>query len=239
MAVVGTVHLLAFGFDSQYSVAPSVLDRAHRVTERGVIRLLDVLLVSRDAQGRLELHHDGGDLDLGSDPPGSTLWQLLGGNGFDTSPSVPLELHSSCETGLDLASVEGLAYRIEPDTTALLVLVETPWATALLDEVVSAGGYPIVVGCLEPETMLVVGPQLAAAADARASKEAVAAAHGAAALDTLSAAPETSSTIAADMIRALVVACIIDPTDVDDTISALAHAGLVSSSPEARADGRK
>jgi hypothetical protein len=54
-----------------------------------------------------------------------------------------------------------------------------------------------------------------------------AAAHGVARLAALATAPEASSAIAANVVRALVVACSIDPADIDDTISALGAAGLV------------
>jgi hypothetical protein len=61
--------------------------------------------VSRDARGMLRHGHDGADFDV-TDPPGSTLWQLLNGDDLDTSPPTPLELHSAGEVGLDLAAVE-------------------------------------------------------------------------------------------------------------------------------------
>jgi hypothetical protein len=165
---------------------------------------LDALFVSRDARGLLGPGHDSADLDVSSDPPGSTLWQLLNGNGLGTSPPTPLELHSSGEVGLDLAAVESLAYQIEPGTSALLILVETRWATDLLEVVITSGGFPIVSGCLEPETMLVVGPQLATAAEAGETAEVLAAAQGVASLDALGATPEPAATVAADVIRALV-----------------------------------
>jgi hypothetical protein len=232
MAVIGTVHLLAFGFDSQGSLPPGVVDRLHRLHGRGIIRLLDLLFVSKDERGLLGPATTSGiDLNLGVAATGSTLWQLLDGNGVATSPTTPLELHSAREVGLDLEAVESLAYRIEPDTTALLMLVETRWATVLLDEVARSGGYPIVFGCLEPETMLVLGPQLAAAAEAYVAADDIATALAVATLDTLARAPEPSSTVAANVIRALVGACIIDPTEVGDSIGALADAGIIAPIP--------
>jgi hypothetical protein len=116
----------------------------------------------------------------------------------------------------------------------LLILVETRWATDLLEVVITSGGFPIVSGCLEPETMLVVGPQLATAAEAGETAEVLAAAQGVASLDALGATPEPAATVAADVIRALVRGCIIDPAEVDDTIGALADAGVVLSSSVGR-----
>ena len=81
-------------------------------------------------------------------------------------PVVPLDLQGACEVGLDLAAVEGLAYVIEPDTSALLMLVEPSWATELLDAPLGASGFPLVFGLLEPETMLLIGPHLVFVANA-------------------------------------------------------------------------
>ena len=228
MAVVGTVQLIAFGFDSQSPLPPDVVERMQRLRGDGVIRFVDALFVAKDARGVLRLRKDGTDLDVSSDPPGSTLWQLLGRDALDAPPTTPLELHSSCERGLDLEAVEGLAYLIEPGTSALLILVETRWATDLLDAIVASGGFPIVTGCLEPETMLVVGPALAAAVEARSAMEVTAEADGIAMLDALACAPDVSSAVAAELVRALVVARFIDPGDVSATINALADARIVS-----------
>ena len=233
MAVVGTVHLLAFGFDTPGSLPPDVMDRVRRLHGHGVIRLLDALYVSRDMRGVFAPGHGTADLDVNSDP-GSALWQLLDGTASEITWPAPLELQSSSEVGLDLAAVESLAHRIEPGTSALLILVEARWATDLLEKVIETGGFPIVFGCLEPETMLIVGPQLAAAAQARATAEVRRAAHGAATLDALATAPEVASTIAANVVRALVAASIIDPADVDDSTQALADAGLVTSTARLR-----
>ena len=57
MAVLGTVFLLAFGFDSQGSLPPTVIDRLHSLRGRGGIRLLDALYVSRSVRGMLTPGH--------------------------------------------------------------------------------------------------------------------------------------------------------------------------------------
>jgi hypothetical protein len=229
VVAVGTVHLLAFGFESQGRLPRDAMSRLQRFQERGAIRLLDALYVSRDEHGVLGREHDVEDLGFSSAPSGTTLWQLLEGNDGDTPPPASVELHTSGEVGLDLVAVESLAYQIEPGTSALLILAEAQWATELLDAVLAAGGFPIVFGCLQPETMLVVGPQLATAAEAVVAAETQTTAHGIASLDALASGPAPSSTVAADVLRALVAARFIDPAHVDDTINALADAGLVPS----------
>jgi len=111
--------------------------------------------------------------------------------------------------------------------------VEPSWANDLVETVFAAGGLPIAYGCLEPETMLIVGPHVASAAlDARAS-ERTAAVHGAATLDALAATQITSTT--AQVIKSLVVARLLDDSDVEDAIGALGTAGLLPQAALARA----
>ncbi len=217
-----------FGFESERSPPPRVVEDLRHINARGTLRFLDALFVYRDRDGTLGHAPGGLDVDVSSDPPGSTLWQLLNGDSAETGQPSPLELQSSCEIGLDLAAVESLAYRIEAGTSALLVLVEARWATDLLDAVIAAGGLPIVSGCLEPETMLVVGPQVAAAAEAGGLTEAAATGRAIAALDLLATSPAPAAIVVATALRALVRAGVIDPADVDDTISAFAASGLFS-----------
>jgi len=203
-----------------------VVERLDRLFGQGAIRLVDVLFVSRDEFGMFEPRPHVGDLNVSSDPPGSTLWQLFDGDGIEARPLTGLELHSACEVGLDLTAIESLAYRIEPDTSALLILFEGRWATDLLDAITASGASPIVPACLEPETMLIVGPQLAIAAEAGDTAESIAAAHGGETLDALAATPESAATVVADVIRTLVGERIIETFEVDKTIVALVNAGL-------------
>jgi hypothetical protein len=114
------------------------------------------------------------------------------------------------------------------------MLVEPKWATQLLDVVLTSGGFPIVNGCLERETMLVIGSELASAAGAATASERATALRGAAMLDALATA-QPASTLATDVIPALVDAGLLDECDVDDAVNALADAGLVSRSVVVRA----
>ena len=165
-------------------------------------------------------------LEVSSDPPGSILSQMLDATDVETRPTTAFELHSSSEIGLDLVAVESFGNQIARGTSTLLVLVEARWATELLDEVVDSGGFPVVSGCLEPETMLVVGPELASAAEARANTAVIATAAGVAKLDAFANGPEASSAVAADLVRALVTARFIDPADVAETIDLLVNGRL-------------
>jgi uncharacterized membrane protein len=236
MVKVGSVELLVFGFDGQRVLPPKLGRHLDQLRGRGLIRILDVLYVCKDAEGIFRADRVGVNVDAPSVPGESALWQLLVEDDpeSDDLPAASPEYYRSCAVGLDLDAAEGLARLIEPGTSALLMLVEPKWTTELLDAVVTSGGFPIILGCLERETMLVIGPNVASSVAAASSSERVAAVRGAAMLDALSTA-QPASTIATDVIPALVDARILDDSDVDDAICALAAAGLLSRSLVARA----
>ena len=125
--------------------------------------------------------------------------------------------------------VENFADRIAPGTSALLLLAEPTWATEVVDVVLPSGGFPLAFGCLEPETMLVIGPQVAAAAREAEAVDLAAAASGSATLRAMASARVPSSVMAAGIIRTLVVAGVIRQADIDHVVNSLAEAELISS----------
>lgn len=162
MAVVGSLQLLAIGFDTDEGLPPTVLHRLQWLCPSKGIRLLDALHVSKSDDGILKAAENAG-LNVISTPPGAILRSFF----EDPDPNSPaldeLEWRSAGEVGLDLEAVEEFADRIAPGTSALLILAEPGWATEFLDVVLPSGGFPLVIGYLEPETMLLIGPQVAEA----------------------------------------------------------------------------
>jgi uncharacterized membrane protein len=227
MAVVGSLQIFATGFDTQDAPPTELVQRLQRLCASCQIRLLDALLVVRDDRGVLSANEDSVGLEVTSTPPGATLRQLFDGPDVEVAPTTVLELRSSAEVGLDLTAVESFADRIAPGTSALLLLVEQEWATELLDVVLASGGFPLVFGCLEPETMLIIGPQVAEAARVAEARDLAAAAKGSATLDAMASGPAASSTLAAAIIQALLVAGVIRGVDINRVVSSLERAQLI------------
>ena len=199
-----------------------------------------MLLVSKDAHGTFRAHREDADLSaVSAGPATSALWHLL----VDGSPESGLVTEgllgqlTSWEVGLDLDWIERLEVFIAPDTSALLMLVEAKWANDLLDAVLRSGGFPIVFGCLERETMLLVGPDLAATSLAARAAELSAARRGLAVLDVFATA-QPASKDPTQVIAALVDAGLLEECEVDAALGALAARGLVQSPllEHARAD---
>ena len=229
--------MLAFGFDTQNLLSPDLAQHLAELRGRGILRILDVLYVSKDSHGTFRADRGPADLNVVSDgATGSTLWHLLVGgspeSGLVTDPL--LGRLTSWEVGLDLDWIERLALLIEPGTSALLMLVQAKWATDLVAAVLQSGGVPIVFGCLERETMLVVGPDLAASSVATRAAERAAAMRGVAMLEALERA-QPASKFPTKVIAALVGAHLLDECEVEAAVGALAANGLVAPTLLARA----
>ena len=63
MDVAGSVDMLAFGFDSQGSLPPELAQHLDGLRGRGILRILDVLFVSKDSHGTFRAHRGDSDLD--------------------------------------------------------------------------------------------------------------------------------------------------------------------------------
>jgi hypothetical protein len=114
------VQVLVVGFEEP-SFSGEVIAELTRLREAGVVRLVDVLLVRRDADGSFDTlpPPEGADPGLGQ-----VAADLLGGT------DDPLEDDDSW-------SLEDV---IEPGTVAAVALLEHLWAGPLVDAIGSAGG---------------------------------------------------------------------------------------------------
>jgi hypothetical protein len=129
--VSGPVQVLVVGFDEP-SFTGAVMAELTRLREAGVVRLVDVLLVSRDADGTF---------DTLPPPPGFDpgLGQVAADLLADDGTSGPDEDSWS------------LADAVEPGTLAAVALLEHLWAVPLVDAIRGAGGRALAEAWLSPE----------------------------------------------------------------------------------------
>jgi hypothetical protein len=124
--VSGPVQVLVIGFEAP-SFSGEVLAELTRLRERGVVRLVDVLLVERGDDGTFEVL----DPPPGSDPDlGKIAAQVLGGGG-ETDGDVPVD------------EAWSLADAVPPGGVAAVALLEHLWAEPLLAAIGRAGGRPL------------------------------------------------------------------------------------------------
>ena len=127
----GPVQVLVVGFDEP-SFSGEVIAELSRLREAGVVRVVDVLLVRREADGTFNTlaPPPGVDPDLGR-----VAADILGGS---DEPSAAGEAWS-------------LADVVEPGSVAAIALIEHTWAGPLVDAIGSEGGRPLGELWLSPE----------------------------------------------------------------------------------------
>jgi uncharacterized membrane protein len=166
MAMIGPVQLLVVGFE-QPDFKGEVLAHLQDLREHDLVRLIDILLVYKDAVGALETRQVS-DLsaqeaqDLGA--LAAALIGLGAAAGGDAEDAARLW---SAEDGLSEEDLVDVLAEIPPDTAVAIALLEHRWAIPLREAIIKAGGFPIIDAWLHPRDLVEVG--LLAAAEAEQS----------------------------------------------------------------------
>jgi hypothetical protein len=145
---MGPVQVLVVGFDRPRFTG-DVLAQLTRLRDAGIVRLLDVLLVTRTDDGALEtLEHPA---DLSADV-GRVAAALLG----EQPPTPALEP----TTDADDLTTWSLADAIPLGGTAAVALIEHTWAIPLRDAIQRSGGTPLDETWLAPDDLALLGSLL-------------------------------------------------------------------------------
>jgi DNA-binding CsgD family transcriptional regulator len=234
----GPLQVIAVSFGSGADFQGRVMAEVDRLQGRGVLRLLDMLLVAKDEDGTIQRLIVGDDDDFGAllsrivPFAGAGLVEPAAGDG---SP------------GFDLADARALAESLVPGTALAFLLIEHGWAQPLFDAIAETGGALLGEGFLTPEAGLLVGAEVAAmeeaaqvivaaeAAEAQATLRAMAAETQAA--EAIAASDAIRAAAAADAIQALIIAGIVEEEAAHEAVEALSAAGLiVAAADEAAAE---
>ncbi len=190
--MIGPVQLLVVGFE-QPDFRGEVLDRLRSLREHDVVRVIDILLVYKDADGALDTRQISDLSDQEAQELGAIAGALIGlgiaagGVGAaggtaegETGTNGGEDAATARETGDERAAdaarlwadeaalaeedlVDVLA-EIPPDTAVAIALLEHRWALPLREAIIGAGGFPILDTWVHPRDLVEVG--LLAAAEA-------------------------------------------------------------------------
>jgi hypothetical protein len=131
---LGPVQLLVVGFDRP-DFSGEALAELERLRASDVVRVIDLLVVHKDAHGVVErLHHP----DLSAD--GAAVEALIG-----------LETDGADE------ELWSLDEAIPNDSAAAIALVEHRWANGLRAAVTAAGGVPVADAWIHPADLAAAG----------------------------------------------------------------------------------
>src|SRR5258708_3287384 len=124
------LQVIALSFSRGAGAEDQILAEVDRLRGRGVLRLLDMLVVAKSRDGAVERVAIGDDEDLGS-----LLAAVV--PVADGGPAAPAPAGGPV---FDPAGAQALADSLQPGTALAFVLVEHHWAAPLFDPITPAGG---------------------------------------------------------------------------------------------------
>lgn len=131
----GPVQLLVVGLDRPDS-SGQVLAEFARLRDSDAVRIVDVLVVYKDADGAIE---------RSDDPEGAVVAALIG-LGSDDAAALPAEE--------ELWSLDDV---IPNDSAAVIALVEHRWAIGVRDGIRAVGGVPVADAWVHPADLVAAG----------------------------------------------------------------------------------
>jgi DNA-binding NarL/FixJ family response regulator len=220
------LQVLALTFRPDADAQARILAEVDRLEGRGVLRVLDLVVLAKDSGGAVEQLEIGDDEDFGS-----LLGGLLTQRDGAAAPAPGRAVFAPAEA-------RELAENLEPGTALALLLVEHHWAAPLFDVIAAAGGSLISDGFLTDETGQALAAEVAALEDASAVVAQARAAEAAAVLRAVAATQDAAraeaaaeriqAAAAADAVSALIAAGLIEDAAAREAVAALAAAGLIT-----------
>ncbi len=160
---IGPVQLLVLGF-SQPDFHGEIIAELERLRESNTVRVIDSLVVYKDAEGELEVEHLSNLSEQEAIELGSKIGALIG-LGIDGEEGMEAGAIAGAEEAVADGGVhvfteeEGwdILEDIPNGTAAALVLLEHHWAVPLRDAIARAGGFRISDGFISPLDLIEIG----------------------------------------------------------------------------------
>ena len=213
------LQLIGLTFRLDADAESRLLAEVDRIEGRGVLRVLDIVLVAKGQDGTVEGLEVGDNEDFGS------LLASVAPFGAADGPA-------------GVAAVQDVADSLEPGSAVAFLLVEHLWAGPLVDAATAAGGALVSDDFLTGDISLAVGAEIAAVEEASAVIAEAQAAEAAAVLRVIAATAEAAEAeavseriqeaAAADAVRALIAAGLIEAAAAHEAVTALTAAGLIT-----------
>jgi uncharacterized membrane protein len=168
---IGPVQLIVLGFNHP-DFHGEVIAELERLRESDTIRVIDSLVVYKDADGELEVEHLSNLTEEQAIEIGSKIGALIGlgiegEEGMEAGAIAGAE-EVEAEGGVHVFTEEegwDVLEDIPNDSAAALILIEHHWAVPLRDAIMRAGGFRISDGFISPLDLVELG--LVSAEEAR------------------------------------------------------------------------
>jgi len=168
----GPVQMLVVGFENP-NFSGKVIEEIARLQEHEVIRLIDLLVVSKTDDGNLESIEVSGLTKAEGEELGAKIGALIG---YGAAGDEGVELGAEAGVALaDSIAEEGMysdedrldvAASIRPGTAAAIALIEHRWAIPLRDAILDANGIPLDDAWIHPTDLIAMGMVGKAASEA-------------------------------------------------------------------------
>ena len=140
---IGPVQLLVVSFDEPHFTG-EIVEELRRLRESDVIRLIDALVVQKDADGSLAAVQ-WSDLSIGEAEDLGAMVGALIGLGLEGEDGIEAGARAGIEAGadghlIDDDQVWNVADSIPNGSAAAVALIEHLWAAPLRDAIARAGG---------------------------------------------------------------------------------------------------
>ena len=158
---IGPVQLLVLGFN-QPDFHGEIIAELERLRESDVVRVIDSLVVYKDADGELEVEHLSNLSKEEAIELGSTIGALIGlgiegEEGMEAGAVAGAEAAAEGASAFSEEDAWDVVDDIPNDSAAALILLEHHWAVPLRDAVVRAGGFRISDGFISPLDLVEIG----------------------------------------------------------------------------------
>ncbi len=135
------------------------------VRRQGIIRLVDFLYITRDADGTLRSKELSDLSEMEKSDYGMILKGLLGmraahNTNVDVDEVTKALSLTQNDFGLTSSDTRNIAEQVPPGGSAMLALFEHVWAVKLRESVINAGGVVTAQGMLNPTALAIAGTTL-------------------------------------------------------------------------------
>lgn len=155
---IGPVQILVLGFDEP-EFTGKIRDELARLRDLDVVRLIDALVVAKDADGNIE-RRQVSDLTIEeAEEFGATVGALIG-LGFGDEEHVEAAAVLGAMAGEDGHVLPESWYvddAIPKDSAAVIALLEHRWAIPLRETIQSAGGMLLADAWVHPTDLVAIG----------------------------------------------------------------------------------
>ena len=160
---IGPVQLIVLGF-SHPDFHGEIIEELERLRESDTVRVIDSLVVYKDADGELEVEHLSNltrdqAIELGSKIGALIGLGIEGEEGAEAGAIAGAE-EADAAGGVHVFTEEegwDVLEDIPNDSAAALILLEHHWAVPLRDAVFRAGGFRISDGFISPLDLVAIG----------------------------------------------------------------------------------